>query len=199
MENNNVLPQIIGITGRKFNGKDTLGDFFVTKYGYKRVAFADALKNACKEIFGLSDDQLYGDKKEEIDEYWKTSPRTIFQFVGTDLFRNQLKIIMPNIGDNIWLRVIEKKISDEIKKDPSVKIIVTDVRFSNECQMVKDFGGIVIRVKRDMINNNDAHPSELEIDKLNVTFEVPNNETKEKLYENTIQLLLQNIPQSIAQ
>jgi dephospho-CoA kinase len=49
---------IIGITGKKFSGKDTLGDYFVNNHGYIRLAFADALKNACAEIFGFDFEQL---------------------------------------------------------------------------------------------------------------------------------------------
>ena len=61
---------IIGITGKKFNGKDTGAIYLINNYGYERLAFADALKEACKCIFGFTNEQLYGNKKEDIDEYW---------------------------------------------------------------------------------------------------------------------------------
>lgn len=193
MENKIMLPQIIGITGRKFNGKDTLGNYFVSKYGYKRMAFADALKNACREIFGFNDDQLYGDKKEEIDEYWGTSPRTIFQFVGTDLFRNQLENVIPQIEKKIWLKVIEKKILDEIKMNPDVRIVITDVRFINECDMIKKMGGIILRVKRNNINNkSDTHQSEIEIDNLNVNAEILNDGTMNEMFQYVTDFLIAN-------
>ncbi len=186
--------QLIGITGLKRSGKDTLGSNFVEKYGYKRLAFADALKDGCKEIFGFTDDQLYGDKKETIDEYWGVTPRTVLQYVGTDLFRDQLGLIIPKIGKNIWLKVVEKKILDEWKNNPATRFVITDVRFSNECQMVKELGGIVIRVKRDSVNNStDCHSSELEIEKLDVTVEIPNNDTKDELFMLATQFLAMNV------
>ena len=37
------LPKIIGISGRKYHGKDTIGDYLVNKYGYKKIAFADPI------------------------------------------------------------------------------------------------------------------------------------------------------------
>lgn len=61
--------RIIGITGKKFSGKDTLGSYFVNKYGYTQLAYADTLKNAVKCIFDFDDEQLYGSKKEEIDDF----------------------------------------------------------------------------------------------------------------------------------
>ncbi len=189
-KSNIILPQVLGVTGHKYNGKDTLGNYFVEKYGYKRLAFADSLKDGCREIFGFSDEQLYGNKKEIIDEYWGVTPRTVLQYVGTDLFREQLGNIIPKIGKNIWLKVVEKKILDELKLNPNARFVVTDVRFPNECQMIKDLGGIVIRVKRDCVNNvADFHISELEIEKLDVNIELQNNGSKDELFELAINAL----------
>jgi hypothetical protein len=129
------MNNIIGITGKKFHGKDTIGDYYVKK-GYTRIAFADTLKEACKLIFGLTHEQLYGDKKEVIDEYWKKTPREIMQYVGTDLFRNQF-------DENIWINSLRRKMISSDKK-----YVITDVRFDNEATMIKDIGGIIIKVNR---------------------------------------------------
>ena len=64
----NNMPRIIGVTGKKFNGKDTLGNY-LSKYNYKRMAFADPLKEVIKNVFNFNDAQLYGEDKERIDEY----------------------------------------------------------------------------------------------------------------------------------
>lgn len=173
--------KLIGITGRKFNGKDTLGKYFVEKMGFTRLAFADALKDACKCIFNFNDDQLYGEKKETEDPFWKVTPRKVLQFVGTELFRNKLVEIMPDLGENIWVEVLRKKILD----NPDKCFVITDVRFPNECEMIKNMGGIVIRVKRDCMNKEtDLHSSELEIEKLSVNFEIENNGTVEEMYKS---------------
>jgi hypothetical protein len=104
------------------------------------LAFADALKNACAEIFGFDFEQLHGSKKEIIDDFWKVSPRTVLQYVGTDLFRNQLHLIIPNIDNNIWIKVIEKKIHNILTSCPNAKIVITDVRFANEEKLIHDMG-----------------------------------------------------------
>lgn len=187
-------PKLIAITGRKFNGKDTLGNYYVEKYGYTRLAFADALKKGCAEFFGFDDEQLYGSKKEVVDEFWQVTPRTVLQYVGTDLFRDQMDVIMPEVGKNIWIKVIQKKIYDAWKIDPNAKFVVTDVRFSNECKLMQDMGGIVIRVKRDSVNNTiDTHSSELEIEKLKVDFEISNNGTRQELFDTAENLLVWSI------
>jgi hypothetical protein len=181
-----MVSRVVGITGRKFNGKDTLGKYFIENMGYEKLAFADALKDACKCIFGFSDEQLYGDKKEEVDECWKVSPRKVLQFVGTELFRNQLSTIMPEIGNDIWVAVIKKKILD----NPSKKFVITDVRFPNECELIKKLGGTIIRVNRSSVNTEvDVHASEIAIEKLEVDFQMENDGTIEELYEKFSKLL----------
>jgi hypothetical protein len=157
--------KIIGITGKKYSGKDTLGSYFVEKHNYVQIAYADALKDAVKCIFDFDDEQLYGSKKEEIDEFWKITPRQVLQFVGTDLFRNNMKNLIPHIDNNIWIYVVKRKILNIMKKNPDVCFVITDARFQNEINMVKELGGIVIKVTRDNINNNDSHESESLIQK----------------------------------
>lgn len=178
------LPAVIGITGRKYNGKDTVGNWLGLHHGYKRIAFADALKDACRCIFGFTDEQLYGSLKETPDAFWKASPRTILQYVGTNLLRDQLAQIIPHIGNDIWVNVVMKQMLDAWKTNPEQKFVITDVRFENEVKLISDLGGIMIRVKRDAINTTvDMHISELNIEKLKVDHEILNDGTVADLYE----------------
>lgn len=183
-------PKVVGVTGRKGNGKDTLGNYLVTNYGYKRIAFADALKDACRCIFGFTEEQLYGSLKETTDEFWQTSPRRVLQFVGTDLFRDHLMEIMPWINQNIWVEVVKKKILDEWKTNPNTRFVITDVRFPNEIDLINQLNGITVRVSRPSINiDTDPHPSEIQIETLPVMHEISNEGTKEELFNNAVQFL----------
>jgi len=180
---------IIGITGPKFNGKNTLGNYFV-KLGYIELSFAESLKESCRCIFGFSDDQLYGDKKETEDEFWGVSPRVVLQYVGTELYREQLAKIMPHIGKNIWVECIRRKILLELEKNKKANFVITDVRFPNEIEMVKELGGKLIRVVRDSVNNtSDLHESERLIMSLPVDYELKNNGTIEELHEKAREIL----------
>lgn len=182
------LPNIIGITGRKRHGKDTLGDYLVKNYGYIKIGFADALKEACKNIFGFNYEQLYGTLKEADDEYWKTSPRKILQFVGTDLFRDKISEILPDVKQDIWIKVVEKQILD----NPQNKYVITDVRFENELEFITKHNGLKIKVQRDLLNNNDTHLSESFIDNLNTDFTIKNNGTLDELYQILNDIILYN-------
>jgi hypothetical protein len=106
---------IIGITGKKFHGKDTVADCLVTNYSFTKMAFADPLKEVCKTLFGFSDAQLYGKEKETKDPKWKITPRKAFQFIGTDLIRNMMYRLIPGIGKDFWVYCLMHKI-DLIKE-----------------------------------------------------------------------------------
>jgi len=174
--------QIIGITGKKFAGKDTLGNYFVENHGFERIAFADPLKSAIKVIWKLNDEQLYGDKKEVVDEFWGKTPREIMQFVGTDLFRNHIHELHPTIGDNFWVRAMEREITEKLKINPNAKFVITDIRFPNELKAIENLGGITIKINRNNLSN-DMHKSETQIDDLVTNYTFDNNGTKEELYE----------------
>jgi hypothetical protein len=140
---------IIGITGTKGSGKDTIADFILKTYPAcsTKFSFADPLKKACKEIFGFTNEQLYGDKKEEVDEFWHIQPRQILQYVGTDLFREKLGELVPSIGETIWVQSVKRKIEYCIERSTRL-IVIPDVRFQNEIDMIHSFGGKIIKVSR---------------------------------------------------
>lgn len=168
---------VIGITGRKFSGKDLSGSIISRLYGHKMRAFANPLKEACRVLFGFDDDQLYGDKKEVVDEFWKITPRTVLQKVGTDLFRD-------NFDKDFWIKCMERKLQ---KGKPCV---ICDIRFDNECSKIKEYGGIVIRINRKVKENEYSnHESEKNIDTLVVDYEIDNNESFEILEKKIIEIL----------
>ena len=144
---------VIGITGKKRHGKDTVSDYLVSKYGFKKYVLADTLKRGLKEMFGLTDDQLWGDNKEVKDKFWNYSPRELMQIIGTDLIRKQF-------DQDFFVKSLRKKILE----DSPDRAIVSDIRFSNEAKMIEDLGGIVYRVERKSIKNEDSHCSENDLD-----------------------------------
>jgi hypothetical protein len=180
--------KVIGITGCAMHGKDTLAKVLIDKYGYKRISFADPLKNGLQKIFGFTYEQLHGKEKEAIDEYWQQTPRKIMQFVGTDLFRNQLPEIMPHLGTNVWVAVCKKAMLDEWKINPEQKFVITDVRFDNEVNFIKEMNGLIVRVTRPNIISglncqSSIHASEIAISKFVVDHDIVNDTTVEELHD----------------
>lgn len=167
---------IIGLGGFAKAGKDTVATHLVEKYGFKQLAFAGPLKQACKEIFSFTDEQVHGDLKEVNDEYWGFSPRFALQKVGTECMRDGFDL-------DIWVKAAGKRIMSE----PDTNWVITDVRFPNEASAVVDWGGDVIRINRPAAgasNGIEAHPSEMAMAEYRVWRAIINNNgTLEELYE----------------
>ena len=140
---------ILGVTGLIGSGKDTIADYLVTEHGFKRVSFAASLKDAVSAVFGWDREMLEGTSKasriwrEEVDTWWATrlnmphlTPRWVLQHWGTDVLRN-------HFHTDIWVASVENKL-----RQTTDDIVITDCRFSNEVDAIKNAGGTTCRVFR---------------------------------------------------
>jgi len=139
---------IIGFIGFIGSGKDTAADYLVNFHGFRRDSFAATLKDAVSYIFGWDRTLLEGRTKEsrewreQIDEWWSNrlgkpiTPRYILQYWGTEVCRN-------GFHNDIWIASLENKI-----RKTHDNVVITDVRFPNEIDAIKNAGGKVFRIKR---------------------------------------------------
>lgn len=175
---------IIGILGNKNTGKDTVADYIVEKYNFVKKSLADPVKKTCQEIFLLTDSQLYDEKlKETSDPRWfNTKPRQMFQFIGTDLFRDQMEKLMPDIGKEIFLYHFQLWFQKEKEKNCNLCVVIPDIRFQNEVNFIKNLNGIIVKIERKT-GINDTHISETEMLSItNYDYFIENNNTKDSLY-----------------
>jgi hypothetical protein len=99
------------------------------------------------------------------------SVRDFLQALGTDSLRNNLH---PNVWVNALMadyRPIEYN-DDEQPRLPNW--IITDCRFPNEAQAVKDKGGLVIRIDRPGVKPINDHPSEVALDNWKFDYKIAN-------------------------
>ena len=132
------------------------------------------------------------EQKEEVDENWGISPRQAFQVIGSDVVRDLIpKLLLPNIGKNFWIN----RADIWVKDIPHQKIVWSDVRFQNEVDYILNNGGIVVKIDRPTIHNNeksDEHQSELCIDEIdNYTTKIINDGSIEDFYRK-IDILVNN-------
>ena len=180
---------LIGLTGKKFSGKTTIAKFLTENYDFKEYAFADSLKKACINIFGLTEEQVYGKNKETlriIDEYWNTTPRVIMQTLGT-LIRNLNDSPETNLNNlkDIWIKQVHRKIIESKNKNHK-NIVVSDIRYNDEALMIKKLGGIIIKIDKQ----DDKHESENQELKLGeVDIIISNDGTIDNLLEKIKQVI----------
>jgi hypothetical protein len=189
---------LIAILGKKKSGKDTVANYLIEKYGFIKYSFADPLKKGLQFFFNLTDEQLYNqDLKEVIDPRWGISPRKLFQVFGTDIFQNSIRDFLPelkinNDPKNHWVNLFKEWYLSELKKNPNIKIVISDARFLHEINMIKELGGIVYKIIRPSLeekyNDNyySSHQSEMEIESIPnnmITHLLINDNSLEELYK----------------
>ncbi len=152
---------IVGFVGRKGAGKDTAADILVHKQGYVRTKFAQPIKDICKIAFQVPAALFDGPETETVVEKHQISPRQMMQMVGTDFFRS-------NIHENFWIQHFEDWVRAQ---PPSTRVVVTDIRFQNELDIVHRLGGLVVKIERvdgegRHRDTTDQHVTESGIDDL---------------------------------
>jgi len=156
---------IVGLTGRAGSGKDSVGEMIRREYGAALLSFASPLKRLCMEMFDLTDEQvntLAG--KETPDHRWTgadgkaRTPREVLQLIGTEGFRA--------VDPEFWV----KRAMVTARRLPENVVVFTDVRFPNECDAIRQTGGVVLRlVKSDGPGTDQTgHASEALVDTLEV-------------------------------
>lgn len=168
---------LIGLTGKKRCGKNTVGTYLWEKHRYQNTSFALPIKSICK-IFGFSYDQLEGSLKETMDEFWEITPRKFMQIIGTEMFRSHFR-------DDVWLKMMEL----ELANLNASNVAITDVRFDNEAKFIKDNGGLIVHIIRDSNTQEDSHSSERGISPEFVDYVIYNNEKITDLFSSVEEML----------
>jgi hypothetical protein len=184
----NINKNLIGIHGRIGSGKDTVGniilfllhkehlkatdlqfdpniDYSYGSHGFQIRKMAGKLKQIASILTGISAENFESQefKKMQMHSCWGMTYREFLQKIGTDAMRNGLH-------EDTWLNAfwvdykppmnVTYKVSDYSKYP---KWIITDIRFENEYNSVKEREGLMIKVERPGIETQ-SHASETGLD-----------------------------------
>lgn len=157
---------LIAFSGKKGSGKSLARNLVAynklfESYTVYTHSFATPLKDAISTVFNIPLEYFNTDKKDMIYQQLSVSPRELMQKIGTEVFRNQLSTLFPNMilpYNSVWVYNMSVYIQEHFS-DPNenVLIIIDDCRFENEYNMIKQFGGHVIRLERDDTCNNNSN------------------------------------------
>jgi hypothetical protein len=171
---------IIGVSGFSGSGKDTVADVICQNPAYTKLALADGIKRICHEVFAFSYGQLWGPSST------RNAPDLRYPRAGGHLTpRYALQTLGSEWGrgcyEHIWVE-LALRISNQLLTDPKTKyspvegvrstgqlvtplvgVLITDVRFRNEMEMLRASGAKLVRVRRLGLETPPYdHPSETE-------------------------------------
>lgn len=178
-------PTIIGLAGFAGTGKDTVADLLRTHVRFGKCAFADQLRYEVAEAFSIEPSLLTDRVTKEVphpamalaqcknnefvgallrgavyDQFDGSaedfltaprSPRQIMQLWGTEFRRSS--------DTHYWTRQLTRQINDSVRHG-NTRHVITDVRFENEAQAVRNMGGVIWQVNRPGLATNTSHSSE---------------------------------------
>lgn len=162
----------------RLNSLSTFRDIVTT---WNRESFAKRLRRCLYTITG--DDRIFA-----LDDETKNSLSTIKDAKGNYYTIRQLlqkfgTEVGRNISPNLWVDALMNDYIEAKSKGYEEDWIVTDVRFKNEAEAIRENGGILIRLNRNT-GFNDQHSSETALDDYkNFDLIIDNNGTLDELID----------------
>lgn len=182
-----TTPMLLGIAGKKKSGKNTaaaiLEEWCGDKFTHRSQGLADVLKVSAARALGLIEEtpeqcievmdtlKFCGDITTRIEhgqhdvQEISISGREYLQFYGTEAHRQVFQ-------DSFWIdyllplneaQLYRKWMQEGVTGEGSLTalMMVTDVRFPNEAERVKEHGGLVLEIRKpEDEEDGDQHASE---------------------------------------
>lgn len=191
--------QIIGISGRLYAGKDAAGKIMKNllpvspwEQPWEIKKYATKLKQVAALLLGV-EVEMFEDhdfKASYLPDEWAYLPP-----IGEELLTDGIGLVFRKMTVREFLQKLGTDgIRDKVHKDAWVnglfsdftkesKWIITDMRFENEADRVRDLGGKTIRIIRPEQLHTTAllHPSETALDNFQFDYEIENSGTLQDL------------------
>lgn len=179
------MTELVGLSGYARTGKDTVA-LVLMRAGYKRVAFADAIRDALLEVDPLVFLDCHADPHRlsavVAEHGWDRAKahsevRRLLQSFG---------VAMRRQAPGIWVQVAMAKAQRIIAAGG--RVVVTDVRFPDEADAIRNAHpftapspGVVWRVNRHGYGPINGHVSETALDRYPFDWHIWNNGSLDEL------------------
>lgn len=166
---------IIGLGFQARAGKDTVAEYLVCNYGFKRYAFADKLREVCSILTG---ENAFAPDFKDGTTPLEMSGGQLLQKVGN---------IMRQVHPDVWTRIVANKVNGS----DYACIVIPDVRYQSDATCIREMGGILWRIYRPALAI-DTHVSEQQGYSINWDKIIYNDSDLTNLHE-TITVLLEEL------
>ncbi|WP_234197102.1 hypothetical protein [Pseudacidovorax sp. NFM-22] len=169
---------IIGLTGYAGTGKDTVADLLVTHAGFRKLAFADALRGEVADAFGVDMELLTNPVTKQEPSASLSLDRAPFDFVNalrchgfadcakgrecvaTDTTwmrapRSPRQIMQwwgseyrRRQNPDYWVHQLRSRLILLMQKQLGTRFVITDVRMDNEAAALRSMGACIWQVAR---------------------------------------------------
>lgn len=158
---------LIGLVGAKRAGKDAFAEALVRSHGYRRLAFADRLKAVAlaADPYVVRDGETMRLRVAVSVFGWEGAK----EIPDVRRFLQRLGVgVRDHVGSSAWVEPVlwDAHVSrlggygSLGEWVPGTPVVVTDVRFPNEVDAIRNAGGVIVKIVRPGLTADDAHVSE---------------------------------------
>lgn len=149
---------IVGLMGKKHHGKTVVAEYLHERYDFSIAAYADALKRKLSELTGIPLERFYPttpeekeSRENEVIPEWGKTIRQLMQDYGDGC--------REIIHKEIWIRAMDRLLREKLY---GKRLVISDVRYVNEADYVRNNKGFIIRIIDPRKQSEDYHRSETE-------------------------------------
>lgn len=180
-----AAPLVLGLLGRKRSGKDTFAERLVSEHGFERLAFADALKATMYDLnpwVRVEEDEVgivYG-PASGMGRAIHLSIAYIVDRIGWEAAKEVREVrrllqdhgvaIRDHVSPSVWVDAVASRVAVTVRP-----VVITDVRFPNEMDFIRDVRGRCVRIVRPGVVSEDRHVSEVGLDDVYTDYVVRNS------------------------
>lgn len=194
------MSKVIALSGWKGSGKDAIAGFLIKEFNFRRLAFADVLKEMVADQYNIDVDACH-------DPNQKESPLVQYPVITNDLFTETIHNFMSREFAKInrefyWtpraLCILEGSVKRSVNsqywvqrvvdaaKNTNDNIVITDMRYKSELEQLREaFGDNLssVRIERHS-ESPSSDPSERDLDNATFDFVLDNTGTLERAFMN---------------
>lgn len=169
-------PKLIGLAGPRRAGKDTVGRHLEEVFGFHSLHFAAPIKRGLSAMFSVPIEWFYDEERKEAPHpcLCGRSPRHLMETLGTEWAQHC-------IGSTVWSQIVEQEIG-YLRHAGQGLIVVTDVRFPHEAEMIKRLGGEIWEITGRGSAYDDGHISRARLSESYFSAMLRNNHSLRMLY-----------------
>lgn len=154
-----MATRVWALCGYPGTGKDEIARYLQEQYGWQRIAFADPMRRA---LYALNPLVVDSESRsgvtplaDLVDEYGWDMVKRAYPGVREYLQRMGTEAGREIHGTDCWTRLAVADIRGTVGS-----VVITDLRFENELDVVRSLGGVVIHVVRPGVGSVNSHASE---------------------------------------